>query len=288
MQPLAAARGIAITVDFGPDCPPYIFADKQRLKQIFLNLLGNAVKYNRERGTMIITCSTQPDGRARTSVSDTGAGILPDKLALVFRPFERLGAESTGVEGTGLGLAVAKGLTEAMGGTIGVESVIDRGTTFWVDFPPAEAPDHTAAEVHAAARTGETEPHGTILYIEDNSSNVRLLERLLGRRRAVRLITTATGEDGLERARGERPDLILLDLHLPDLSGEEVLRRLWSDPATRSLPVAVLSADATPAQRHRLLASGAVAYLTKPLKLASLLELIDQQLAPSGLTGRSG
>jgi PAS domain S-box-containing protein len=288
MQPLAAARGIRVSVDLRPDCAPYIHADRQRLKQILLNLLGNAVKYNRERGQVIVSCSPRPDGWVRTSVSDTGAGILPEKIALIFRPFERLGAERTGVEGTGLGLAVSKGLTEAMGGTIGVESEIDRGTTFWVEFPAGEAPDNAAVEAPPAPRARETEPQGTILYIEDNSSNVRLLERLLRRRGGVRLISTASGEDGIERAARDRPDLILLDLHLPDLPGEEVLRRLWSNPATRSLPVAVLSADATPAQRHRLLASGAVAYLTKPLNIASLLELIDQRLAPNGVPGRSG
>lgn len=288
IHPLAAARGITITVDIGSGCPPYVHADRQRLKQILLNLLGNAVKYNRERGQVIVTCCPGQDGRVRTSVSDTGAGILPDNLALVFQPFERLGAEGSAIEGTGLGLAVSKGLTEGMGGAIGVQSEIDRGTTFWVEFPHGVPAEHAAPDVHAPPPARVTDPQGTILYIEDNSSNVRLLERLLGRRTAVRLITTASGEEGIERAERDRPDLILLDLHLPDLPGEEVLRRLRSNPATRPLPVAVLSADATPAQRQRLLASGAVAYLTKPIDVAQLLELIDQRLAASGLPGRSG
>jgi CheY-like chemotaxis protein len=206
---------------------------------------------------------------------------------MVFLPFERLGAESTGVEGTGLGLAVSKGLTEAMGGTIGVESEVDVGTTFWVEFAegvPAEGavPD---APVERPGTGGNA--RGTILYIEDNASNVRLLERLLQRRRAVQLVTAANGEDGIDLARRDRPDLILLDLHLPDLSGEEVLRRLWSDPLTRTLPIAVLSADATPVQRQRLLASGAIDYLTKPLDIAKVLALIDQRLDSAVIAGKS-
>ncbi|HWK08965.1 MAG TPA: response regulator, partial [Vicinamibacterales bacterium] len=162
-------------------------------------------------------------------------------------------------------------------------SEVDRGTTFWVELPEAQAVDVGNLPTEPAVRElSRGTASGTILYIEDNRSNVRLLERLLGKRRAVTLLTAARGEDGLELAKRERPNLILLDLHLPDMSGEEVLRRLWSDPATRPLPVAVLSADATPAQRQRLLASGAVAYLTKPLDITHLLRLIDDRLMGSG------
>jgi signal transduction histidine kinase/CheY-like chemotaxis protein len=279
IRPLAAARGVVITVDIGSGCPSHVHADRQRLKQILLNILGNAVKYNRERGAVILTCATGQDGRVRTSITDTGAGIPQEKLGLVFQPFERLGAENSAVEGTGLGLAVAKGLTEVMGGTIGVASEIDRGATFWVEFPPGVAPAYTMPDVQAPLPERRTDTTGTVLYIEDNSSNVRLLERVLNRRVGVRLITTGTGEEGIARAARERPDLILLDLHLPDMPGEEVLRRLWSNLETRPLPVAVLSADATPAQRYRLLASGAIAYLTKPIDIAQLLELIDERLA---------
>jgi PAS domain S-box-containing protein len=287
IRPLASARGIEVTVDIGPDCPPYVHADRQRLQQILLNLLGNAVKYNRTNGRILVTCAIGPDGSVRTNVTDTGAGILPERLALAFKPFERLGAENTAVEGTGLGLAVSKGLVEAMGGTIGVVSEIDRGSTFWIELPPGHPPEHVVPDANPPPPDTHTSPWGTILYIEDNSANVRLLERLLSRRAAVRLITAASGEEGIVRAGREQPDLILLDLHLPDLPGEEVLRRLWSDPATRGLPVAVLSADATPSQRHRLLAAGAVAYLTKPIDIAQLLELIDLRLAPGPLRVRS-
>lgn len=288
IRPLAAARGVVITIDVAPGSASHVHADRQRLKQILLNILGNAVKYNREGGAVIVTCAPGQDGRVRTSVADTGAGIRPEKLELVFQPFERLGAENSNVEGTGLGLAVAKGLTEAMHGVIGVQSEVDRGTTFWVELPPGVEPSHAVPDVQAPLADTRTNAHGTVLYIEDNSSNVRLLERVLSRRPSVRLITTATGEDGIARAQRDRPDLILLDLHLPDMSGEEVLRRLWSNAETRSLPVAVLSADATPSQRQRMLASGAVAYLTKPIDLAELLKLVDQRLTVADLHGRSG
>jgi PAS domain S-box-containing protein len=278
IRPLAAARGITLTVDVVPVARSCVRADRQRLKQVLLNFLGNAVKYNRERGHISIAARIVEDGRIRTSVTDTGAGIPPERLALLFRAFERLGADASAVEGAGLGLAVAKGLTEAMGGSVGVTSEVNQGTTFWVDLPeaaPAADVAHPAAEAPGAPSAA---PGGTILYIEDNHANVRLLQRLLGRRGTIRLETESHGDEGIARARRDRPDLILLDLHLPDLSGEEVLRRLREDPLTRSLPVAVLSADATPAQRQRVLASGAVAYLTKPLDIAALLRLIDERL----------
>lgn len=283
VRPLASARGIAVRTDIAGVAGCHVRADRQRLKQILLNLLGNAVKYNRDGGTVTIACTRAGEGHVRLNVTDTGAGIPSEKLALLFQPFERLGAEQSAIEGTGLGLAVSKGLANAMGGRIGVSSEVDRGTTFWVELPEAQAVDVGNLPAEPAVRElSRGTASGTILYIEDNRSNVRLLERLLGKRRAVTLLTAARGEDGLELAKRERPNLILLDLHLPDMSGEEVLRRLWSDPATRPLPVAVLSADATPAQRQRLLASGAVAYLTKPLDITHLLRLIDDRLTASG------
>ena len=281
VKPLGAQQRIAITAEDSPDhAAVHARADRQRLTQVLLNLVGNAVKYNRSGGSVRVAYGVRGE-RVRVSVTDTGAGIRPEKLALLFQPFERLGADQTAIEGTGLGLAVCKGLTEAMSGRIGVESVVDSGTTFWIELPradslaPRDAPAAAAVDARAAASVG-----GTVLYIEDNRSNVRLLERLLSRRHGVRLLTGASGDEGLALARAERPDLILLDLHLPDLPGEEVLRRLWANTATRAIPVAVLSADATMNQRKRLLAAGAVAYLTKPLELAALLKLLDETLPP--------
>jgi CheY-like chemotaxis protein len=201
-------------------------------------------------------------------------------LKLLFQPFERLGADQTAIEGTGLGLALSKALAAAMGGTLGMESEVDRGSTFWVELARSEAPAETAARIRArpdgsARDSGVT---GTVLCIEDNISNRRLMELVLARRPGVRLVWAAQGQAGLDLARAHRPDLIVLDLHLADMHGEEVLRRLWEDPCTRAIPVAVLSADATPAQTSRLLAAGATAYLTKPLDVGQVLQLLDEKL----------
>jgi PAS domain S-box-containing protein len=286
MRPLASAREIDVTIDESAAGTRHVRADRQRLIQVLLNFLGNAVKYNRRGGRVTIAGHPAGAGRFRISVTDTGPGIPPEKLALLFQPFERLDAQQSAVEGTGLGLAVARGLTEAMGGSVGVESEVDRGTTFWVELPEVDAPERAAMHAPAAVAVpaSTAEPSGVILYIEDNHSNVRLLQRLLGRRSAVHLLTASCGEEGIALALRERPDLILLDLHLPDLPGEEVLRRLWADPRTRSQPVAVLSADATESQRQRMLASGAVAYLTKPLDIGQLLRLVDDRLGSTSGT----
>jgi len=216
----------------------------------------------------------------RIAVTDTGAGISPEKLAHLFRPFERLGAEQTGVEGTGLGLALSRGLAEAMGGSLGVSSEIDRGSTFWVELALTESPEpRRAAPPHAAAAAATSATViGSVLYIEDNRSNVRLMERVLERRPGVRLLHAPSGDAGLRVAQLERPDLIFLDLHLPDMSGEDVLRLLSADRALRRIPVAMLSADATPAHARRMIASGAIAYLTKPLDIGEVIQVLDRAL----------
>ncbi len=282
VRPLAAQRGIVFDNDIVTVCGSrHLLADRQRLTQILLNLLSNAVKYSRDGGLVRLTCEEVPEGRLRIRVSDTGAGIRPEKLPLLFQPFERLGAEQTGIEGTGLGLVLSKGLAEAMGGTLGVESEVDRGSTFWVELALADAAAETAASpvrAHPHASGQDPGVTGTVLYIEDNISNRRLMERVLARRPGVRLVGAGQGQAGLDLARADRPDLILLDLHLPDMNGEEVLRRLWEDPHTRAIPVAVLSADATPAQAKRLRAAGAMAYLTKPLDVSEVLQLLDDKL----------
>ena len=278
LKPLAALRGIVVSVDVAGGCPPYVRADRHRLEQVLVNLVGNAVKYNRENGTVRIACHGSLNGSVQIRISDSGHGIPPEKMHLLFQPFERLGAETGPVEGTGLGLALSKGLILAMGGLIGVESHVGTGTTFWIDLPQGAPSDAVITQRAAPALPKDLESRGTLLYVEDNRSNVRLLERLIARRRGVRLIAASTGEEGLAQARRARPDLVLLDLHLPDMPGEEVLRLLRADDATREIPVAVLSADATTAQRHRLIGAGAAAYLTKPVDISELLGLIDQQL----------
>lgn len=280
VRPLAAERQVTFEVETGCMSDRHVLADRQRLNQVLLNFLANAVKYNRQGGRVTITCTEAAERRLRIAVSDTGDGIPREKVSLLFQPFERLGAEHTGTEGTGLGLTLSKALVEAMGGHLGVESEVGTGSTFWLELPEVTRGTVTATAVplvgapvparHAAA--------GTVLYIEDNLSNQRLLERVLARRSAIRLVTAGEGQTGVELARAERPDLILLDLHLPDIQGEEVLRLLRDDPRTRRIPVAVLSADATAAQTRRLLTAGATSYLTKPIDIAEILKLLDDTL----------
>lgn len=274
--PLAEQRRITVAVADPGEIA--VVADRQRLTQILLNLLANAVKYNRHGGH--VSVSTRRDGPTRVSlaITDTGAGIPADKLALLFTPFERLGAEQSEVEGTGLGLALSKGLAEAMHGTITAESVVDEGTTFRLVLPNSQAAAVRPTEAQPAA-SAAVDTVGVVLYIEDNASNLRLMERLLARRPGVELLHAPNGRTGLSVVRDRRPDLVLLDLHLPDLRGEEVLRQIWENPNTRQIPVAVLSADATPAQKRLLLAAGAIAYLTKPFDIGEILRQVDRILA---------
>lgn len=255
----------------------HVRADYQRLRQVLMNLLSNAIKYNREGGSVMVSVSTVAIG-ARVEVTDTGRGIPEFRLQRMFIPFDRLGAENSSVEGTGLGLVLAKKLVEAMGGELGVVSVVGAGSTFWLELPTSES--RATLDVADALRSTESSSTtiGTILYVEDNTSNVTLIEDILRLRPRVDLISASRGRLGLELALSIRPDLILLDLHLPDIHGLEVLRILCTDPRTSSIPVVILSADATPAQLTQLRASGALDYLTKPFIVERLLALIDQCL----------
>ena len=298
VAPLAAQRNVTLVLDDGAEGARAVMADRQRLSQILLNLLSNAVKYNRPGGRVVVAFERTSPTRFRIKVTDTGAGIPRHKLQLLFTPFERLGAESTAVEGTGLGLALSRGLAEAMGGSLGVVSEVDRGSTFWVELEPTDEPDTrilTEPSGQRAARPSlRPSRAATVLYIEDNSSNVRLMERVLGRRPGITLVHASQGQEGVAMAAARRPDVIFLDMHLPDVSGEEVLRQLWCDPELRRIPVVVLSADATPGQVRRMTASGASAYLTKPLDLQKVLDTLDHVLAvpraggPAPVRGQGG
>jgi CheY-like chemotaxis protein len=253
-------------------------ADRQRLQQVLLNLLSNAVKYNRPSGTVHVTCVPVGARRLQIRVADSGIGMTQEQMGRLFTPFERLGAEETGVEGTGLGLTLSKHLVEAMGGSMDVESHIGVGSVFSVEFARVTAPVASASVTAWAspesrpARTGAA----SVLYVEDNAPNLLLLERALAHRPQLRLLAAARGHLGLDLAREHRPDLILLDLHLPDLPGADVLGQLRADAATRDIPVVVVTADATPGQIDGLLAAGARAYLTKPLDISRLLALVDE------------
>ncbi len=288
LGPVAAKARIQLVVLSDPALQEYVRADRQRLKQVLLNLLSNAIKYNRLNGSVTIAglaCEGLADGALprmiRVSVQDTGSGLTPDKLPRLFNPFDRLGAEQTRVEGTGLGLALAKRMVEHMGGTLGFESTVGVGSTFWFDLPQAEAPaeaeEQVISEVAPVLAAAPAEKR-VVLYIEDNPSNIRLITRILARRPAVELICAETGALGLQKARECLPHLILLDLHLPDSHGEEVLTQLQSAPSTSAIPVVMLTADAQPGKCEQMLAAGACAFITKPLEVRVLLGVIDQFL----------
>lgn len=275
MAPLAAARSITIS----RDCPHTglaVQADQQRLSQVLVNLLSNAVKYNREGGTIAITCREEGADQVSLVVADTGPGIAEENLERIFIPFERVGAEFSGIEGTGIGLPLAKALTEAMGGQLTVSSVPGEGSVFTVSLrrasyivpAPRGEPAPAAPGTPAGARL-------SLLYIEDNPANTEVIARFMETRPNSQLKIAMSGQAGLDCAVRDRPDVILLDVHLPDIPGDLVLNELKAQAATAAIPVVILSADATPVVMRRLLSAGAVAYLTKPVDLAELGRLLD-------------
>ncbi|MEV4511171.1 ATP-binding protein [Dactylosporangium sp. NPDC049525] len=279
--PLADANAVDLT-----PIPPLpedlcVAADHQRLRQVLLNLLSNAVKYNHPTGSVTVTVAHQPHGRVRIAVTDTGRGMSKDALAKLFTPFERLDAAQAGIEGTGLGLALSRHLVQSMSGTLDVSSMHGRGSTFTIELPEAAAPAVVAPPVdREVLRAPAYDGPKRVLYVEDMVENVRLVEQILTHRPDITLIPAMLAGVALDLAREHRPDLVLLDLHLPDLPGEEVMRRLRAEPATSDVPVVVLSADATRPHVERLLAEGATAYLTKPIVVRELLDAVDGILAP--------
>jgi CheY-like chemotaxis protein len=259
-------------------------ADHQRVKQIITNLLTNGVKYNRPGGSVTISFTAQ-SGYVRIAVQDTGLGIDADKIGRLFDPFDRLDADVSGIEGTGLGLTISRSLAEAMGGSLTVESMVGHGSTFALNLPMTEAPPDAIEPTDAAQAVAladlATARHA-VLYVEDNAANRVLVQRILEWRPSVDLITATDGKTGLALAQERRPCLVLLDLHLPDVSGRDVLEALQGDRRTADVPVVILSADASPGQIQRLLDAGAHAYLTKPIVVRELLETLDGILEPGG------
>jgi signal transduction histidine kinase/ActR/RegA family two-component response regulator len=288
MGPFAVERDVHLTVDPGAE-RLLVRADRQRLKQVLLNLFSNAIKYNKVGGRVDVSWTARHD-QVRIEVRDTGLGISAGGQARVFVPFDRADAAHSAVEGTGVGLSLSKGLVEAMGGTMGFESVEGAGSTFWVDLPVGVAPTLGPAAPAPVAPTAPGAQPGApeqprlsaggngsdvvVLYVEDNLANVRVMERLF-QGRQERLEVAMQGSLCLDLARQLLPAVILLDLHLPDLDGEDVLMRLKGDPATRDIPVIILSADPTPRRVERLRELGASDYLSKPLDLPVLLAALE-------------
>jgi len=283
IEPQAAKRGIRLTFP-SFDKIFYVHADRTRVKQVLINLLSNAIKYNGTGGAVIVQCVVSGKERVRISVKDTGPGLAPEQLAQLFQPFNRLGQEEGGEEGTGIGLVVTRQLVELMGGTIGVESSVGVGSVFWVEFSASNAPellidnnDELVLERRkVAARDPSEQP--TLLYVEDNPANLALVEQLIARRGDVKLLTAIDGILGVELARAYLPDVILMDINLPGISGYGALRILSEDPATAHIPVLALSANAVPRDIEKGLEAGFFRYLTKPIRVREFMEALDVAL----------
>ena len=286
MAPLARKRGIAMTFPIF-DKPCFVLADRTRLRQVVVNLLSNAIKYNRLNGTIVVDCAAQPAGRIRTSVTDTGLGLSPEKLAQLYQPFNRLGQEISVEQGTGIGLVVTKRLVEAMRGAVGVESTIDKGTVFWVDFVATESAQaiavSSALDALPQIKTDDSVSARTVLYVEDNPANLKLVEMLIARRGDLRLLSAGTGDLGIEVALAHQPDVILMDINLPGISGIKALAVLRREAATAHIPVIALSANASPRDIERGLAAGFLKYLTKPIKVEELIDTLDLALAVAAI-----
>ena len=283
IQPLADRQGVTIAMDLANEASLCVSADRQRLQQVFMNLLSNAVKFNRPNGKVTITVELAGD-RLRVRISDTGIGIPPEKMTRLFVPFERLGAEQTQIDGTGIGLALAQRIVGSHHGQLSVESVVGEGSTFTVELPAASCQPSKVGIV-ATPESDEAAPGAqpkTVLYIEDQDLNLRLVERILKRQPELKLISAMQGSLGIDLAREHRPDAILLDLNLPDMSGDEVLRRLKADADLRGIPVIMVSADALGDRVLQLIAQGAHSYITKPYKVADFLRTLNETLAEFG------
>jgi PAS domain S-box-containing protein len=284
MRPLAAERSTQLSTPASFDNSVFVLADRQRFKQVLLNLLTNALKYTPVAGTVTVSHNANGGENVRILVHDTGPGIPNEKLERLFTPFERLGAEQSNVEGTGLGLALSQRLMQAMGGSIGLESTVGNGSTFWVELPRTKSPLQKISlrEKNGDGRGARSKSADRkILYIEDNLSNLTLVEQMLEERPEIELLTAMQGKLGLDLARQHSPDLILLDVHLPDIDGREVISELKSSETTRDIPVVVISADATTHQINRLVTAGANTYLTKPLDVAEFFRVLDKTIAAS-------
>jgi CheY-like chemotaxis protein len=281
IEPQAQKRGVKMTFPRF-DIPYYVRADRTRVKQVLLNLLSNAIKYNVRQGIVEVKCRAVKLGRVRVSIEDTGAGLSPEQLAQLFQEFNRLGQETGGEEGTGIGLVVAKRLVELMGGVIGVESTVGLGSMFWFELTSVAAPqlsiqvDDSAAspELHLD-RGGRLQ---TVLYVEDNPANMSLVEQIIARHPNLRLLTAMNGHSGVEIARSSQPEVILMDINLPDISGIEALKILRSDPATLHIPVVALSANAMPRDIQKGLDAGFFRYITKPIKINEFMDALNATL----------
>jgi len=281
MCPLATASQVTLVPPVG-DRAVLLQGDRNRVRQILLNLLSNAIKYNKDGGRVWLTWAAHDDV-VQLSVRDEGAGIAPELHERLFQPFDRLGAEGGDIEGAGIGLALSRSMAALMGGAVDVQSAPGHGATFTLTLPagtrdePDSPPTGTTSVpvVHDGVSGPDRAGTATLLYIEDNEPNVQVIAHLLALRPGWTMIHAALGGLGVELARAHLPDLVLLDLHLPDLDGSDVLRALKGREDTKAIPVVILSADASPGLDRKLVDAGAERFLTKPLDVAAVLALLD-------------
>jgi signal transduction histidine kinase/CheY-like chemotaxis protein len=291
IEPQAHKRGIGMTFPRF-EVPYFVKADRTRVKQVLINLLFNAIKYNKPGGAVVVECTLINWASIRISVKDTGAGLAPEQLAQLFQPFNRLGKEAGAEEGTGIGLVMTKRLVELMGGTIGADSTVGLGSVFWIELSLTTAPQLAVREAGRAALAGPQPANGTprrtVLYVEDNPANLELVEQLIARRPDLRMLSAADGHLGIEFARAYQPDVVLMDINLPGISGIEALKILRADPATAHIPIIALSANAVPRDIAKGLEAGFFNYLTKPIKVNQFMEALDVALTFSQTaSGRS-
>jgi signal transduction histidine kinase/ActR/RegA family two-component response regulator len=274
----ARHRGIAISFPHFAT-PLFVNADRTRIKQVLINLLFNAIKYNRLEGTLAVDCAPGAPGFVRICVRDTGAGLTAEQLAQLFQPFNRLGREAGPEEGTGIGLVMTNRLVRLMGGAIGAESTPGVGSVFWVEFPVAVAPRLTPVEAAAPSTAlvdGPLLRH--VLYVEDNPANLELVAQLVARRHDLRLLSATDGRLGVECARACRPDVILMDINLPGLSGTAAMKLLRADPSTAHIPIIALSSNAVPRDIQLGLQAGFFDYITKPIVVSQFMQALDHAL----------
>jgi signal transduction histidine kinase/ActR/RegA family two-component response regulator len=280
VEPQAQQRGIQL--NFLPfDHAWFANADRTRVKQVLINLLSNAIKYNREHGTVEVKCMASSPELIRISIKDSGVGLSPESLAQLFQPFNRLGQEAGDEEGTGIGLVVTKQLVELMGGVIGVESTVGVGSEFWIelirDVTPQLAAGHAMPEKLAPQAQSDAAQR-TLLYVEDNPANLMLVEQIVEGYSHIRMLSAHDGHLGIELAREHLPDVILMDINLPGISGIQALKILREDPATAHIPVLAISANAMPRDIEKGLAAGFFRYLTKPIKVKEFMEALDMAM----------
>ena len=281
VEPQAKERDIRVIFS-GIESPYFVNADRTRVKQILINLLSNAIKYNKEYGTITVSCTLNPPDFIRISVRDTGAGLTPEQLMQLFQPFNRLGQKGDVEEGTGIGLVVCKRLVELMGGCIGVESTVGEGSVFWFELiltTEQQATAHIDQFTTIAEADAQADEHkSTLLYIEDNPANLMLVEDLLARRSDIRFLSAKEAIIGIEIARTSIPDVILMDINLPGISGIDALKILADIPETAHIPVVAFSANAIPRDIEEGLEAGFFRYLTKPIKVTEFMETLDMTL----------